>query len=496
MSREIPNTILALAVLSLTAIPIGTAVFLLGFVHGDSPCVMCWQQRTAMAQIALVGLFVLRYGPRPQYVGLGVLTGALGLYMAVRQTALHAARDIGQGFSVEILGAHTYTWSALIFWICVATMAGLLLLVSDVESSGRPRVWRPIDRLAGWVFLIVLGGNIVQSFASTGPPPFMGQSDPVRFSFHPKNWVWSLEEWDVRTPITWRGRWAVERPGAEALPTSPVAGPIANLPVLSVKRRLPLSLPVRLPVTDLAYDPAGDRFLVTTRNGIYLTDETLGRIIRHTVVDPGFSVDLGRFAASAFLAPDTVIAIGENKSYTILRESEKPDTDANYRYFLESFDAFEELSRSRLSTIRAKMMYILAAAYDPTSDSLYTVTVPNRKTQRLVISRFDRRDMTLSEEFTPRLAEESDLTLNGEKRSLDEYYVTGATVTDGYLYAFSAAYRTLLTFDLAAHTVTAAYAVPDIESGAGVACRNEEIYIINDRGVVSVFGRPSRGSVP
>ncbi len=78
MRRELLYSILALAVLALAVIPIGIAVFVLGFVYGDSPCVMCWEQRIGMALVALVGLFVLRYGPKPKYIGLAVLIAHLG----------------------------------------------------------------------------------------------------------------------------------------------------------------------------------------------------------------------------------------------------------------------------------------------------------------------------------------------------------------------------------------------------------------------------------
>ena len=117
MRRDALYTILALAVLALAVVPIGVAVFVLGFVYGDSPCVMCWEQRIGMALVALVGLFVLRYGPKPKYIGMGVLVAAWGVFMGLRHTGMHAARDVGQGFSAEILGAHTYTWSLLIYWV-------------------------------------------------------------------------------------------------------------------------------------------------------------------------------------------------------------------------------------------------------------------------------------------------------------------------------------------------------------------------------------------
>ena len=117
MRRDALYTILALAVLALAVVPIGIAVFVLGFVYGDSPCVMCWEQRIGMALIALIGLFILRYGPKPKYIGVAVLVGAWGVFMGLRHTGMHAARDVGQGFSTEILGAHTYTWAVLIYWV-------------------------------------------------------------------------------------------------------------------------------------------------------------------------------------------------------------------------------------------------------------------------------------------------------------------------------------------------------------------------------------------
>jgi len=489
MRRNLPYAILTLAVLALTVVPIGAAVFLLGFVYGDSPCVMCWEQRAGMAIIALIGLFVLRYGPRPRYIGLAMLVGAYGTFMALRHTGLHAARDIGQGFSLEIAGAHTYTWALLIFWMSVVAMSALLMALKESDLAAGPRTLRPLEKLAMVVFLAVTAGNIVQAFASTGPPPFMGQGDPIRFSFHPKNWVWSLEEWQP-APISVRGRWAIGKPDVASVSTDPSAGPFAHLPELSVKERKPTTLPLRGTPTDLAYDAGADRFLLTTQNGVYIVDGSLTRVLRHTVVDPGFAVDLGRFAGAAFLDGATVMALGENKSYVILRENDRADAGKNFRFFLESFDKFDEVSRSRLGTVRARMMYVMSLAFDPATNSIYTATVPNAKVGRLVVSRFDRRDLTLSEEFAPTLAPESGLTFSGEKRSLDELYVTAAAVADGRIYAISAQ-GVLLTIDLASRSVVAAHAIRGLVRPTGIAIRAGDLYVIDDGGTVAVTDRPS-----
>lgn len=488
MRRNALYSILALAVLVLAAVPVGAAVFVLGFVYGDSPCVMCWEQRIGMALVALAGLFILRYGPKPKYVGTAVLVASWGLFMGMRHTGMHAARDVGQGFSAEILGAHTYTWALFIYWVSVVTMGVLLALTRKEDIEDEPRRLRPFEALAGVVFLVVIAGNIVQAFASTGPPPFMGQSDPVRFSFQPKHWVWSLEEWSP-APVSLRGRWSVDEPSLDGLPSDPASGPFALLPAAQVKQQVKIGFPLEGHPTDLAYDAATSRFLVTTETGIYLADDTLGRVGRHTVVDTGYSVDLGTFAGAAFLDKGAVLAVGRNKSFVIVEPREKADANANFRYFLESFDRFEELSRSRLTTVRARMMYVMSAAFDPATRSVYTVTVPNNKVKRLVVSRFDRRDMTLSEEFAPALAPASGLAL-GPKRSLDEFFVTGATIAGGRMYAVSAAYDTLLTIDLAAHAVVAAHSVPGLVRPTGIAARGDDLYIVGEDGRVWIVARP------
>ena len=493
MKRNAVFTLLALAVLVLSIVPVGTAVFLLGFVYGDSPCVMCWEQRTGMVLVALTGLFILRYGPKPKYIGLSVLLGAWGLFMGLRHTGMHAARDVGQGFSLEILGAHTYTWALFIYWVCVATMGLLLMMVTHEDVPAEPRRLGLVDRLAFGVFLLVAAGNMVQAFASTGPPPYMGQSDPVRFSFLPKNWVWSLEEW-TPSAISLRGRWAIEKPRVTGLPADPAAGPLANLTALPVRDQRPLGLELRGTVTDLAYEAATNRFLVTTQSGVYITDGSLGRIVRSTVVDPGYSIDLGPFAGAAFLERKYVMAVGENKSFVILHENDKANADKNYRFFLDSYDKFDELTRSRLGTVRARMMYTMSAAFDPASNSIVTVTVPNAKVKRLVISRFDRRDLTLSEEFMPSIAPESGLKLAGDKRSLDEYYVTGAAIVDGRLYALSAAYSTVLVIDLATHRVVSAWAIAGLDRPVGLAVKGGDFYIAGESGTLSVAARPDAAS--
>ena len=252
---------------------------------------------------------------------------------------------------------------------------------------------------------------------------------------------------------------------------------------------LPASIP--RPVTDLAYDATTDRFLVTSAHGLYIVDGAFGQVERYTVVDPTFSVDLATFAGAAFLDSHTVMALADNKSYVVLAENDQADAAKNFRFFLESFDRFDERARGRFTTVRARMMYALSVAHDPASHSIFTITVPNARVQRLVVSRFDQRDMTLSEEFVPALPAAGTLRLASDTRSLDEYYVTGATVVGGKLVALSAAFGTLLTIDPATRAVVSASAIGGIDRPVGLAVKGDDVYVASENGTIHVAPYPS-----
>ena len=479
-TRSLPEIVLGFAVLALAAGPIFAAVVVLGFVQGDSPCILCWAQRTGMILVAVTGLFILRYGPRPRYVGLAILIAAWGVYMGIRHSALHMARDIGQGFSLSILGAHTYTWSFFIFWVTLALVGGLVTGLKDGEPRRVVRELRPIERITGWLLFVVVAANAVQAFASTGPPPYMGQSDPVRFSWNPQHWVWSMDEWNP-VPISWRGRFSIAPPDVSGVVVHPSAGPFAGVPTLVMRPLAPLQLSGSGPLTDLAYDAASNRFVVTAEHSITLLTGALDRVVGRVVVDPGFSVDLARFAGAAFLDPHTVMALSENKSYVVVKEGGRRDDEQMFRFFFENPYGFEEVTRGRFATVRARMNYVLSLACDPDRASLYTVAVPNSRSSRLVVSRFDRADMTLSEEFLPALDPGSGLSVNNG-RSLDEFVVTAATFHEGRLYALSAAYSTLIAIDPASRAIVAAQALAGIERPIGLAVRNGTLYVVDAGG--------------
>jgi disulfide bond formation protein DsbB len=482
------RAVLAWAVVLLTAGPVGGAV-VLGVAFGETPCILCWSQRASMALMALAGIFVLRYGPRPRYLGTVVLLGIWGLHMATRHSSLHLARDVGQGFAAAYLGAHTYVWAWVTHWVVLAVLAVLLLLLREETVESGTRELSRTGRFAAGFFIAVMATNALQAFITTGPPPFMGQTDPLRFSWNPRRWVW-LPDDELGGAISLRGSWSipVPDPAGVEVDADPARAPLAGVPSLPILRWESVTADLEGTLTGLAHDPATGRFLaVTDQHGVHVLDGSLSRVEHGVTLDPHFAVELTALAGTAFIG-DTVVGVSTNKSYVLLRSDPRTDEDYEWRHFRSTTGGITELRRSRLATVRARQMYVLSAAYDRDADELVTVSVPSPRHRRMVISRFDRSDLVLSSEFLPRLS--PDLTLAGPDRSLAEYVVSGAEVVDGMLYAVSATYSSILVVDLGSRTVTAAYAVPGLEQPVGITSRGPELLVAQADGRVAVIAWP------
>ena len=488
LSEERLRAILAWVVIVLIGGPVAGAV-LLGVVDGDSPCILCWAQRTSMVLIGLVGLFVIRFGPRPRYVGMVVLLGAWGQFMALRHSALHLARDIGQGFSAAFFGAHTYVWSWVIHFTVLVVIGALLLALRKVAPADEvPKPGRA-GRFAMGLFVVVVAANALQAFASTGPPPFIGQGDPVRLSWNPAHWVWSFEELDPPY-VSLRGGWTVSKPVPGVADPDPAHGPLAQVSALTVSAWERIGVPLEGALSGLARDPATGRFVaITDRFGVYLLDSTLARVLHHVVLDPGFSVDLSPLAGAAFLGGDTLAVVGINKSWALLRPDSAATEGAEWRHFLATDGRMAEVGLGRFATVRSRQMYVRALAFDPEAQELLTVSVPNPRHRQLVVSRFARGDMLLASEFAPRLG--AGLARAAPDRALADYLVTGAAVAEGRLYAISAAYSTLLVVDLREGVLRAAYAVPGLQHPVGVAVRGLQLLVAQADGRIAVIPRPT-----
>lgn len=418
MKEHLFNKLASFASIFIMALPVGIACFIFGFIYLDNPCAFCWQERTAMILVALTALYIVRFGLKPKYIAALVWLGIYGAFMASVHTSINLGSDIGQGFSLKIMGAHTYTWALFVFVVVLIVVALLMLTLGNkFPNNGYGK--QPLDTLpkvACGIFLVVISGNIVQAFTQTGPLPFVGQDSPGRVSFNPQYMSWELDHWPTYAPNA-RGAYAIDNPDIETWqPTEPLfaKAPRAKLVAEQV---LPSEISGRVTAIDYQAD-AGVYALTTTDNWVYILDKKM-QILSKAQIDGMYMLHIETLHGVAFTSANSLLVMGFNKAWAELTLDPTQNWEMNYRRFNQSSDGIGETARGQFSTVRAKTSYSLALGYSSTLAQFVTVTTRDALNEHLVLSRFDRTDMTLSAESNlqglPALPQVTGISIQGEQ---------------------------------------------------------------------------------
>ena len=488
MNEKIFNAVLSLSALAI-AIVLGVASFYLGFIDKESPCIICWATRMLMIGVVMFAFLIIRYGPKPQYIGWIIFIALFGMFASFRHSSGSFGWDIHQGWWAEILGAHTYTWPMVIHATVLLFTAFVLLFAKNIYGFVS-QTYKPLGALSKTVLLIfmfVLGGNMVQAFISTGYPPNMGVGNPARLSFNPEYWYWTSDSWKrLQRPVSLRKDWSVEHPDLPGhantqwtFDADSAAAPLTANHTLSVSSRQTVNVPLNAPATDIAYNGNGQYFIPTEKWGLYLLDEQLGKINRFAVLDHLNGANGRVPVGSAFFSADEFGVLGWNKIYAFFKEDSSRSAKENFPSFIEGTDQYSVTARGAYNTIRSRMFHVLSMAYLPDNNSVYTITVPNAKNRKLIISRFDKSDNLLSEEFIPTLGSDLAYREGKESKNLGDYYVTGLTAHQGQLYAVSKQYSQILQIDPLRREIVAVYAFSGIANPQGITFKDDIMQILS-----------------
>lgn len=397
MNNHIFNKLASGASLAIMALPVGIACFFFGFILLDNPCAFCWQERTAMILIALTALYSVRYGLKPKYIAALVWLGIYGAFMAAVHTSINLGSDIGQGFSLKIMGAHTYTWALFVFVVVLVVVALLMFTMGNKfpENAYGKKALDPLPKYAFIVFLVVIAGNIVQAFTQTGPAPFVGQDSPGRVSFNPQHMSWELDHWPTYAPNA-RGAYAIDNPDIDNWQQA--SATFSSAPTLKRLSETQLPAEIRGRVTAIDYQADAKIYALTTsENWVYILDRNL-KLLTQAQIDGMYMLHIETLNGVSFTSDNTLVVMGFNKAYAELVLEPEQNWELNYRRFNDSDAGIGETNRGQFSTIRAKTSYSLALGYSDSLDQLITVTTRNELAENLVVSRFDKQDMTLAAE--------------------------------------------------------------------------------------------------
>lgn len=434
-------TLICLAGTLIILFPVGIANLVMGYIMGDSPCSSCWGQRESMIFIGAMALFIARFGLKPKYLALMLMMVAFGLWQSFNHLGWHSGSDLDQGFSLMIFGLHTYAWAEIIFW-CVIVFLGIMMLFvskfSDIEKN-QNNLSSP-QKFAFYACIFVVASNVFQAFVSTGVPPFLGQSDPVRFSLNPQTTIWSTHGWKkFFSSFSFIGNRNVKSPDyafspATQLPInfdhnplhSPFASISSELKIIQTKQ-IPLSQPLN------TLSKIDGEYVVSSKNEVYFLDNDF-HMLSSFKIDPYFSATINPIVGVIALPDHRYMLMGSNKTYLRFQKNSNADKNLQYADFIQGADQFEGqghegLGRGRFFTIRAKLNHALSLAIG--DKYIYTATVPNNQDQKnFIISAFLQSDLKLSREFTPH----ANLK---ENRNLGNLYITAMQFNDHKLYALS-----------------------------------------------------------
>lgn len=399
MNAKNVNNVVSLAALALIALPVGIACIILGFVMGDTPCILCWQERTAMVLVSLVAIFIMRYGLKPKYIGALIFAAVYGLWGGLRHSAGHMIKDIGQGFGPAVFGIHTYVWVIVVFFVILIFAAVMLILQGNkLVESDKPLAWTRLNKITINTFLVIIAFNIVQAFTQTGPFPFIGQSDPYRMSYNPDKILWSTANWPSISKLSARGSFGVTRPDFANL-SSNLEPVIDNNAKLNVASQISLPKDIDGIATGISYSKGSQIFaIVTNTNWVYFLDKTLNTILAKVKLDPAFSVEISNLAGVTFDSDNTVLVTADHKSYVRLAYDKNAKLIDSYYKFMDGTDGVSELKRSRFATTRARYNYIASIAWDDANKEYLMVTIPDVKQNNFVVSRLSGGDFQVNSE--------------------------------------------------------------------------------------------------
>ncbi len=145
------------------------AAFGVQFIEHEEPCPLCLLQRLGMIAAGTCLLFNLLFGIHPAHYGLALLSSLFGGTVALRQISLHVCPGFPE-FGLPVLGISLYTWSFLIFFCLVLSIAFLLILYNPKKSQEMVPL-NPVFKVACGLLLFVVAANIVTTYAQCGFGP-------------------------------------------------------------------------------------------------------------------------------------------------------------------------------------------------------------------------------------------------------------------------------------------------------------------------------------
>lgn len=493
---------ISFCVLALMAGPVAIANIIFGYILGDAPCTSCWSLRINMIVVSMAALFILRYGAKIKYIALIVLVSAFGIWNAFWHLGWYAQTDIGQGQGLMILGLHTQIWAGIVFWAVLIILGFILILKApkheeemQIINEVAYRKLNKLERSAFLVFMIVVFSNAVQAFIAVGPPPFTGQDSPVRFTFNPKYNTWESLLPNMFADPSFKGPFGVEEVDLPNSPAkyiafnhNPANGPLNIVKNLKIINKKDINLEFNSPINGIRFNNKNNNFgVVSDKWGFYIVNKDFTKIENKLYLDNFYFPYLSELVGIDYLLDDSIKLMGANKTYIVVKfDPKNADEVKGFANFKFGADKFVALNRDMFRTIRANTHYISSFVSDDKYS--YSISTTSNLEKSLVLIKQSNADGLLLEESPLSLAKNIKLKDKGE---IEDYYITALALKDGFLYAASKNFNTILVINLANKQIVNTISYPqEISNLRAISFVGDELYVIsyeNDKNILYIL---------
>lgn len=176
------NIIVVYLGISLCSIIANFIAFLFQFLLNELPCPLCLLQRFGLLAVNIGTLLNIKHGKSLQYDIMIVTAILVTMIVAVRQMMLHIIPN-DPGYGSAFFGIHIYTWSFILSFIIIVSMAIAPLFdymipvrIHEMILTHKIQVWKVLSVIV----LILTFANLISTYFICGFS--MCPSDPTSYS--------------------------------------------------------------------------------------------------------------------------------------------------------------------------------------------------------------------------------------------------------------------------------------------------------------------------
>lgn len=144
-------------------------------VGGELPGGLALTQRIALVGIGLGFLLNVRFGSSESHFGIVIVSAAIGLLVAARQTFAYAMAT-GVVLGQPILEWPFYFWTVTGFFSAILIGAALLFIEGQFVEGLRDTRPSGAAQAAGWLFVLVALAHVVSALLQCGFEACLGDS--------------------------------------------------------------------------------------------------------------------------------------------------------------------------------------------------------------------------------------------------------------------------------------------------------------------------------